>query len=58
MVRSRPPRIGITSEVPLIALANPTYIGRSEAGAYSSTQAMNPVMFALLCAPPTRKMAA
>ena len=50
--------IGITSEVPLSAFANPMYIGRCDTGAYSSTQAMKPVMVALLCAPTTRNTAA
>ena len=50
--------IGITSEVPLIAFANPMYMGRCEAGAYSSTQAMKPVMFAFPCTPTTMNTAA
>ena len=50
--------IGMTSDVPLSAFANPMYIGRWAAGAYSSTQLMKPVMFALPCAPTTRKTAA
>ena len=53
-----PPTIGMTSEVPLNAFANPMYMGRWATGAYSSTQLMNPAMFALPCAPTTRKTTA